>query len=161
LAIGYGNNEPVQYFVTNYGVHETLTWIKGAHVMKTGIDISKNRFNQPYFNNARGSMTASGIWSGNGTATNGDAIADLLLRLLASWSITTKKKRIYMRNHEFASFFTDDGKIRRDPPLNLGVRYEVDSPPADLYGRVTNFIPSMGVVAVGNPANIPNYDQLV
>ena len=90
LTIGYGNNEPVQYFVTNYGVHETLTWIKGAHVMKMGADISRNRFNQPYFNNARGSMTASGIWTGNGTATNGDAVADLVLGLLTSSSITRR-----------------------------------------------------------------------
>jgi hypothetical protein len=141
LAMGYGNNEPVQYFVTNYGIHETLTWIKGAHVMKMGADISKNRFNQPYFNNARGSMTASGIWTGNGTATNGDAVADLELGLLASSSITTQTQNNYMRNHETAGFLTDDWKIRPDLTLNLGARYEVDSPPADLYGKVTNFLP--------------------
>ncbi len=161
LAIGYGNNEPVQYFVTNYGVHETLTWIKGAHVMKMGVDISRNRFNQPYFNNARGSMTASGIWTGNGTATNGDAIADLELGLLGSSSIDTQTQNNYMRNHETSAFFTDDWKIRRDLTLNLGARYEVDSPPADLYGRVTNFLPQYGVVAVGNPGNIPNYAQAI
>ncbi len=161
LAIGYGNNEPVQYFVTNYGVHETLTSIKGAHVMKMGVDLSFNRFNQPYFNNARGSMTASGIWSGNGTATNGDAIADLELGLLASSSITSQIQNNYMRNHETSVFFTDDWKITRSLTLNLGARYEVDSPPADLYGRVTNFLPQYGVVAVGNPANIPNYAQLI
>jgi hypothetical protein len=151
----------VQYFVTNYGVHETLTWIKGPHVIKMGVDISRNRFNQPYFNNARGSITASGIWTGNGTATNGDAVADLELGLLGSSSIVTQTQNNYMRNHETAAFFTDDWKIRRDLTLNLGARYEVDSPPADLYGRVTNFIPSLGVVAVGNPANIPNYDQSI
>ncbi len=161
LAMGYGNNEPVQYFVTNYGVHETLTWIKGAHVMKMGVDFSWNRFNQPYFNNARGSMTASGIWTGNGTATNGDAIADLELGLLASSSITTQIQSNYMRNHETSAFFTDDWKILRNLTLNLGARYEVDSPPADLYGRVTNFLPQYGEVAVGNPANIPNYNQLI
>jgi hypothetical protein len=161
LAMGYGNNEPVQFFVTNYGFHETLTWIKGAHVMKMGADISRNRFNQPYFNNARGSMTASGIWTGNGTAANGDAIGDLLLGLLGSSSITSLTQNNYMRNHETAAFFTDDWKIRRDVTLNLGARYEVDSPPADLYGRVTNFLPQYGEVAVGNPANIPNYTQLL
>ena len=161
LAIGYGNNEPVQYFVTNYGFHETLTWIKGAHVMKMGADISRNRFNQPYFNNARGSMTASGIWSGNGTATNGDAAADLLLGLLGSSSITTQIQNNYMRNHETALFFTDDWKIRHDLTLNLGARWEADSPPSDLYGRMTNYIPSLGLEAIGNPANIPNYAQLL
>ena len=161
LNIGYGNNEPVQYFVTNYGIHETVTWIKGSHVMKLGADISRNRFNQPYFNNARGSMTASGIWTGNGTATNGDAVADLELGLLASSSIDSQIQYNYMRAHETSAFFTDDWKTRRDLTLNLGLRYEVDSPPEDLYGRVTNYIPALGEVAVGNPANIQNYAQLV
>jgi hypothetical protein len=159
--IGYGNNEPVQYFVTNYGIHETLTMIRSAHVLKMGADISRNRFNQPYFNNARGSMTASGIWTGNGTATNGDAVADLELGLLASSSITTQTQNNYMRNQENAFFFTDDWKIRHDLTLNLGARYEIDGPPGDLYGRQTNFIPQYGDVFVGNPANVANYAQLI
>ncbi len=161
LNIGYGNNEPVQYFVTAYGIHETLTWIKGAHVMKMGADLSWSRFNQPYFNNLRGSMTASGSWSGNGTATNGDAVANLLLGLVNASSIDQGAQYNYMRNHQTAAFFTDDWKIRHDLTLNLGLRYEVDSPPADLYGRQTNFLPQLGVVAVGEPQNIPNYAQVV
>ncbi len=152
LAVGYSNNEPVQYFVTNYGFHETLTWIKGAHILKFGADTSRNRFNQPYFNNARGTMTASGIWSGARTATNGDGIADLELGLLASSTITLQTQHNYMRNLEQSAFFTDDWKIRRDLTLNLGLRYEVDSPPSDLYGRMTNFIPQSGEVAVSNIA---------
>jgi hypothetical protein len=161
LNIGYGNNEPVQFFVTNYGFHETLTWIKGGHVMKMGVDVSRNRFNQPYFNNSRGSVTASGIWSGNGTASNGDAVADLLLGLLGSSSINTQIQNNYMRNHETALFFADDWKIRHDLTLNLGMRWEADSPPSDLYGRMTNYLPQYGEVAVGDPANIPNYDHLL
>ena len=58
-------------------------------------------------------------------------------------------------------YFTDDWKIRRDLTLNLGIRYEIDTPPSDLYGRSTNFIPSTGQIAVSNPANIPNFTQVV
>jgi hypothetical protein len=159
LAIGYSNNEPVQYYVTNYGIHETLTWIKGAHIMKVGADLSRNRFNQPYFNNARGTMTASGIWTGNRTATNGDGIADLELGLLASSTITLTTEHNYMRNHENAFFFTDDWKATRSLTLNLGARYEVDSPPSDVYGRMTNFVPALGEVLISNPANVANYAQ--
>ncbi|HEY3837746.1 MAG TPA: carboxypeptidase regulatory-like domain-containing protein [Bryobacteraceae bacterium] len=159
LAIGYSNNEPVQYFVTNFGVHETLTWIKGAHILKMGTDLSRNRFNQPYYNNARGTMTASGIWSGDRTATNGDGIADLELGLLASSTIDLTTARNYMRNRQSAFFFSDDWKTTRNLTLNLGLRYEIDGPPSDLYGRMTNFIPALGEVLVSNPANIANYAQ--
>jgi hypothetical protein len=159
LPVGYTANEPIQYFVTNFGARETMTWIKGDHVFKWGMDVSRNRFIQPFFNNAHGSMTASGIWSGARTATNGDAVADLEMGLLASSSITTQIAHNYMHNLETAFFFTDDWKIRRDLTLNLGLRYEIDTPPFDVYGRSTNFIPQYGELAVANPANIPNYSQ--
>jgi hypothetical protein len=159
LAVGFANNEPIQFFVTNYGVRETVTWIKGDHVFKFGVDNSQNRFNMPYFNNARGTMTASGIWSGARTATNGDAIADLEMGLLASSTITQQIAHNYMRNREDAFFVTDDWKISHSLTLNLGARYEIDEPPHDQRGLMTNFLPQFGEVAVANPANVPNYAQ--
>src|SRR5581483_7836952 len=142
LAMGYSNNEPVNYYVSTYGLRETMTWIRGAHSFKFGYDYSRTRFNQPYYNNARGTMTASGIWSGNGTATNGDAIADLELGLLASSTITLQTQHNYMRSRSNSFFMTDDWKIRRDFTINLGLRYEINGPPSDLYGRMTNFLPA-------------------
>ncbi len=157
--IGNTNNEPIQFFVTNFGVRETVTWIKGAHVLKFGLDNSQNRFNMPYFNNSHGTMTASGVWSGARTATNGDGLADLEMGLLASSSITQQIAHNYMRNREDALFVADDWKIRHDLTLNLGMRYEIDGPPSDQRGLMTNFQPQLGVIAVANPANIPNYAQ--
>ena len=145
--------------MTNYGIRETVTWIKGDHVLKFGYDYSRNRFNQPYFNNAHGTMTASGIWSGARTATNGDAVADLELGLLASSSITTQIAHNYMRNQENAFFVTDDWKVSHTLTLNLGVRYEIDGPPSDQRGLMTNFMPQLNEIAVANPANVPNYAQ--
>jgi hypothetical protein len=158
-AIGNTANEPIQFFVTNFGVRETVTWIKGDHVFKFGVDNSQNRFNMPFFNNAKGTMTANGIWSGAGTATNGDAVADLEMGLLNTSSITTQIAHNYMRNREDAFYVTDDWKIRHDLTLNLGVRYEIDGPPHDQRGQMTNFLPQYGQVAVANPANVPNYAQ--
>ncbi len=66
VAMGYPNNEPINFYVTNYSFGQKFTWVKGTHILKWGTDIARNRFNQPYFNNSRGTMTASGIWSGCG-----------------------------------------------------------------------------------------------
>jgi hypothetical protein len=161
LALGYPNNEPVQFYVTSYSIGDKLTWIKGNHNFKWGGEYARNRFNQPYFNNMRGTMTASGVWTGAGTATNGDAIADLELGVLASSTITQQYAYNYMRNSAPSVFMTDDWRIRHDLTLNLGLRYEVDTPPSDLYGKMTNFLPDYGVIAVDNPASIPNFTQVV
>ncbi len=99
----------------------------------------------PNFNHSRGTVTASGVWTGNETASAGDAIADLLLGVIGSSSIATQTQNNYIRNLT----------------LNVGARYEVDGPPCDLYGRMTNFLRQYGVVAVANPANVPSYAQSV
>jgi hypothetical protein len=154
LSLGFANNEPVQFFVSNIQEGAKLTWTKANHTLKWGADISRNRFNQPYFNNSRGSMTASGSWTG-------DAFADLLLGLLNASSNTTQVARNYMRETEYGFFFNDDWKVTSHLTLNLGLRYELDMPATDQYGRMSNFIPSLGQIVVSSAATVPNYSQLV
>src|SRR5262249_50077501 len=113
LSIGYAANEPVQYFVTNWQWDGKMTWIKANHIVKFGADYNRYQFNQPYFNNSRGTMTANGIWSGNGTAANGNSIADMLLGLLNTSSITTQTARNYMRQSSIGVFINDDWKVTR------------------------------------------------
>src|ERR1019366_3238820 len=163
LKLGFSADEPVQYFVTDIQEGAKMTWIKANHIMKWGLDISRTRYNQPYYNNARGSMTASGVWTGNGTAANGDAFADLLLGLLASSSNTTQVANNYMRETAYGFFFNDDWKATSHLTLNLGLRYELDLPANDAYGRMSNFIPSIGKIIASSAAvdgGAPFRDQL-
>jgi outer membrane receptor protein involved in Fe transport len=161
LALGFQNNQPVQFFVSDIQTGAKLTWIKGSHTIKFGGDIARTRFNQPYYNNSRGSMTANGVWTGNGTAANGDAFADLLLGLLNTSTNTTQTANNYMRQTQYGLFFNDDWKVTSHLTLNLGLRYELDMPATDAYDRMSNFIPSIGKIIASSVATVPNYNQLV
>ena len=161
LPIGYAANQPVQYFVTDYQIGDKTTWIKGKHVLKFGVDLSKTLFNQPYNNNSRGTMTANGIWTGGGTAANGDAFGDLLLGLLNTSTITANITRNYLRFNVYGSFVNDDFKVTRSLTLNLGLRYEIDEPPHDKYDRMMNFVPALNKLVVADTSSIPNFDARV
>jgi outer membrane receptor protein involved in Fe transport len=161
LGLGYAANEPVQFFVSDIQFGVDMTWIAGSHNVKFGVDYSRTRFNQPYYNNTRGTMTANGIWTGNGTAANGDAFADLLLGLLNTATNTTLVDQNYMRQNNAGFFIRDDWKITPRLTLNLGLRYELDMPMTDEYGRMSNFIPSIGKIVASNVSTVPNYTQLV
>src|SRR5260370_24754781 len=57
LPVGYAANEPVQYFVTGWQWGDKLTWIKAKHILKWGLDGTRNQFNQTYFTHSRGTIT--------------------------------------------------------------------------------------------------------
>ena len=161
LSVGFANNQPVSYFVTDYQTGGKVTFVKSKHVLKTGVDISKYTFNQPYYNNSRGTMTANGVWTGAGAAANGNAIGDLLLGLLNTSSITTQTQRNYMREQGYRFFAADDWKLTRNITINLGLRYELESPAYDKYDRMSNFIPALGKIVVASSHALPNFDSLV
>jgi hypothetical protein len=161
LPLGYAANEPVQFYVTTIQYDAKLTWIKASHNVKFGVDVSRNQFNQPFFNNSRGTMTANGVWTGNGTAANGNAVADLELGLLNASSITQQTTRNYVRSTNYGFFINDDWKATHSLTFNLGMRYEIDTPPGDKYDRMANFIPALDKIVVSSDRTIPDLSQMV
>jgi hypothetical protein len=154
LALGFANNMPLEFAVTDLQAGGKFTWIKGGHILKWGADVARNRFNQPYYNNSRGSMTASNSWTG-------DAYGDILVGLLNASSLTQQVNRNYMRETNYGLFFNDDWKATRSLTLNLGLRYDLALPVSDRYGRMSNFLPGLDKIIVSDPGSVPNYNQLV
>jgi hypothetical protein len=95
-------------------------------------------------------MTANGVWTGNGTASNGNALADLMLGLLNTSTITQVLTRDYLRRATLGAFVNDDFRITPALALNLGLCYEIDPPPHDKYVRLINFVPSLNMIVVAD-----------
>ena len=149
LPIGSGAGQPAKYHVTTFLASNKYTWIRGKHVIKWGVDIERVRFNQPFYDNARGTFAFQRNWTQH-------SVADLLLGMLQSTTRNVQPTRNYLRSFSLGAFFNDDFKITRTLTLNLGMRYELDMPPVDRYGRASNFVAEFGKIVISDDANIPD-----
>lgn len=122
-------------------VVESFSWTKGSHSLKMGVNVrnfvrwsgitnfARGRFN---FNNQFTRATA-------GVRGDGDAVADALLGLTSAMRFSTP---LNVRRHGYAyeTYFQDNWKVTSKLTLNLGVRYEYQSPYVEQNDRTNNFI---------------------
>lgn len=127
-----------------HNVNSTLTWSKGRHNMRFGFDWRNQRENRNRFATA-----ASPDYVFNSNFTRGPLdtaapqqvggeIASFLLGVPGgSMSIVDSFAE---RNSIYGLYFQDDFKLSRKLTLNIGMRYEVESPTTERYDRaVRNF----------------------
>jgi outer membrane receptor protein involved in Fe transport len=148
-GLGDSTSNPIHYVVNNWNVNDGLTWIRGRHTLRIGGDILRVQYYQPTNSNFNGTFTYNGKLSGNG-------IADFLLGYPSSTSrkIGTVTNHIFSVN--YAAYIQDDFKLLPNLTLNLGLRYEVQMPPYEQAGQMTNFVPSLDKAVLAGTATVPN-----
>ncbi|MEK7409282.1 MAG: TonB-dependent receptor, partial [Acidobacteriota bacterium] len=154
FELGTSASQPVQFHVTDIQYNNKFTWVKSKHVFKGGFDVSRVRYNQPYFNNQRGTYNFLGRWTNQ-------PIGDLLLGLLNNTSRQMGFNRNYYRSISYGMFFNDDWKVSRNLTLNLGLRYELNKPAVDRYDKLANFVPGRNQLVVASAAGVPNLEELI
>jgi hypothetical protein len=136
-----------KYYSFNYtntlAFHPTITWIKSAHAIKTGVDMrwiqynilnpgnpfrfqSTREFTQKEYNrgDALSGNSIASFLLGDPTPSNGNSGAEVnvLPSTLGSY---------------FAPYIQDDWKISRRLTLNLGIRWDLNVPPSERYNRIS------------------------
>lgn len=143
---GYGNFgdigiRPLEQFFTTKSFADTLTWIRGGHTLKLGIDARFYR--RAAFNgiNARGNFTFSGVLTQNPARPGGTGygLADFLLGLPANAGRNFPRLRQVVNWQNISSFFQDDWKVSRRLTLNLGLRHELNPQPNEERNRISSF----------------------
>ena len=103
----------------------------GSHYLKAGFDTRRSGGSTlsmtPTWFVLNAAMTANTFQSPN-TRLVGDEFATLLLGALGADTIASKRPVKQPRTEFFAGFFQDDYKLSRRITLNLGLRYEFDTP---------------------------------
>ena len=130
-SMGQGTAERIQQPILTQQATDNLIWVKGNHSIKTGFEFR--------FSNNLDKLRASygGVFAFSDRATN-SAIASLLLGWVNSGSLATTDP-LDSRTDYYGAYVQDDWKVTSKFTLNLGMRWEVDTPRWDRMNHQSGF----------------------
>lgn len=119
--------------MNNYAVRDLVTWTKGNHNIQWGGEVVLDK-SQKVAN-----LTNFGSFSFNG-GTTGNAFADFLIGKPSS-AQQDAPASVSAVTWTSSLFLQDDWRMNRRLTLNLGVRWDVQTPPVDTANRESAFVP--------------------
>ncbi len=140
--VNFGNNweGTLPQVGNSFQWSDGLTWVKGNHTMKFGVDVRRGRFDQFYYFNVNGDYTFSGLGQNVIIGADGDYYPQYLLGLTDTYSQGSAQSES-IRTFSIYPFVQDSWKIRPNVTLNYGLRWEFNTPPTDVSGHVETFRP--------------------
>ena len=136
-------------------VNDGLTWVKGAHTFKAGIDF---RYNDRFFLTGsafRGSFAFNGTYTASQPGGSGTPLADYLLGFTSSASRTVGTNEAYSQSRFYHYYAQDDWKVSRRLTVYLGLRFEWNPPYFAKDNRITNFNFTNGALVFADPKYNP------
>lgn len=139
-----GNCQLLHDGYESFHQYANLSNSRGAHSLKFGGNFGTNRLSTGRYGVAGQSYSFTpGFTQGPnplvGSATAGVAFASFLLGTPASGSVTTNGPGQNLLYRYYGLYFQDDWKITKRLTLNLGARYDYQSPWTERYNRIADF----------------------
>jgi carboxypeptidase family protein/TonB-dependent receptor-like protein len=133
--IGSPNFLPKYQKTNQFEYLNTLSWLKGDHQFKFGLDVMMPMKNQ-YLDipATRGELRFRGRFTGL-------PMGDFLLGYVSD-SLLTNMHVVEQRHWATSFFVQDDWKVSRKLSLNLGVRYDFITPALEANNQQANFDPA-------------------
>jgi hypothetical protein len=149
----YHNNQDVA------SLNQDLSLLRGAHSIKIGANERVYRMYNYRPDDPAGNFTFSRGFTqripAEATPQTGDAIASLLLGNPASGRLGIAPQPAIQSKY-YALFAQDDWKFNSRLTLNLGLRWEFETPNTERFNRLSNFDPAAqfpaGQISVAFPA---------
>lgn len=139
-----------------YSLLSSVTVERGEHVFKAGFDGRIIRVNDNESSDTSGNFTfnrnfTEGPDPNAAAANSGNGLASLLLGT-GTGDVIQDFKNVATQSFYFAGYLQDDWHALRRLTLNLGLRYDIDTPRTERYNRMNYFDPNApSPLAVARP----------
>src|SRR5216683_3269925 len=119
----------------NFIAGDDVTWIRGNHFFQFGVDVRWIQSNQYDLSGATGGKYGfKGSLTNNGSS-GGAPLASFILDQISSFSNTPQLVNGYYRWHYYAGYFQDDWRLASNLTLNVGLRYNVETPRSEKFNN--------------------------
>jgi len=160
-----GDNTSALDPTTSYQVFADIVKTIGRHTLKLGFDGRQYRLSVQNFGNSDGSMEFGSSFVTSGTAataapTFGGDLASFYFGLPSSGSLDNNVRADY-HSYYTGSFLQDDWRVSDKLTINLGIRFDIDTPFREKAGKTVNgfsttAVNSASVAAAAKYALAPN-----
>ncbi len=152
-SLGASSTIPRGRVSSGYQLVDNLTWSHGSHTIKMGGEVHRSLVASYNDVNARGRINFIG-------ATPVAALANFLAGIPSATGTLilrgATRRDTYMDS--FGLFVQDDWKFSPRLTLNLGMRYDYTGVLKDQHDRLSNFLPSKGLLRIGDPGLVTLYE---
>jgi hypothetical protein len=141
------SGRPVGRNDNTYQIHDSMTYTRGSHNLKFGADLKRFNNNRLQENSSKGNFSFQNRYTGN-------SVGDLLLGL-PRWTqrlVGSGVQPIWDNSYHF--YVQDDWKATPNLTLNIGLRYEFNTPMVSADDRHSTYDPALdAVVLSGMPSH--------
>jgi hypothetical protein len=157
-----GDYGPYRVPQNTFQIVDSMSWVNGNHTVKFGgtilkrvVELFRPIAGKGYFRiYGNGDFDqcpgAPGAPTRDQSGTTGNEQANLLIGFMCSYQIGIQNGLVGTTNWENAFFGQDDWRVNNKLTLNLGLRYELLTNPAEQNGRQSNFDLTTGHLVLAN-----------
>ncbi len=156
---GYGTAQFDANYVNSLVIADSVSWTKGRHTLRFGVDwrayqysIIDRSHESPGLGFDLSQTAVTPTLSGPNLT--GDAFASFLLGAAKDWGLAVRSHQPRFDSKYVAGYAQDDFKVRSNLVLNLGLRYEVETPrteASDQQSVISLTAPNPGAVGPNGP----------
>ncbi|MGB8510213.1 MAG: TonB-dependent receptor [Pyrinomonadaceae bacterium] len=133
-SFGINRGTPNNRTQNTYEFRDTATYVRGNQAIKIGGEVRREQNNNNEISEARPEFTFTSFLN--------FANDHVFFENIAADPVTggAANGQRYFRSNTYAAFVQDDWKVRPNLTLNLGLRYEYQTPLTEKEGRLTNYV---------------------
>lgn len=149
---------PLRLDSTAWNISEKISWAKGRHSLRAGVDYQHEMGSTGYLVYGRGFYTFLNLTTSSAVGTpGGNAFASFLVG--APYQVLRDAfppGLVGLISNHYGPYLQDDIKLTRKLTVNLGVRYDIMPYPWEMHNRLSNFNPATGTILLAGVNTDPH-----